>query len=197
MSASQQLRLDQIQDGGAQMRVEMTETIIEEYAEAMVAGDVFPPIIVFFDETDHWLADGYHRTEVAKVLGREEIAADVRQGTKRDAWLFGIGANGKHGLRRSQADKRKAILALLADKELGKASDRKITQLANCDHKTVGKIRRELSGEIPTPRGQGGDFPTAKGDRLAKRSAAATFLEAVADDDLKGECERRGWRVES
>ena len=36
------LLLDQIQDGGAQMRVEMTETIIQEYAEAMVAGDAFP-----------------------------------------------------------------------------------------------------------------------------------------------------------
>ncbi len=120
------LSLDQIQDGGAQMRVEMTETIIQEYAEAMVAGDVFPPIIVFFDETDHWLADGYHRAGAAKMLGRESIDADVRQGTQRDALLYGIGSYAKHGLRRTQADNRKAVQTLLADEQWSKWSDRKI-----------------------------------------------------------------------
>jgi hypothetical protein len=152
MTVSQQLRLDQIQDGGAQMRVEMTESIIEEYAEAMIAGDVFPPIIVFFDETDYWLADGYHRAGAAKVLGRELIDADVRQGTQRDALLYGIGSNAKHGLRRTPADKRKAIKTLLADGKWSKWSDRKIATAAGCDHKTVGKIRRELTGEIPSDR---------------------------------------------
>ena len=97
------LSLDQIQDGGAQMRVEMTESIVQEYAEAMVAGDVFPPIIVYFDGAEHWLGDGFHRIESAKMIGRIEIDADVRQGTQRDAMLFGIGANAKHGLRRTQA----------------------------------------------------------------------------------------------
>jgi hypothetical protein len=198
---TKKLKLDQIRDGGAQMRVEMTETIIEEYAEAMVSGDVFPPVIVFFDGTDHWAADGYHRIGAAKRLDRTEIEADVREGTRRDAWLFGIGANAKHGLRRTQADKRKAIVALLADRELGKKSDRKIAQLANCDHKTVGKIRRELSGEIPTRRSRGGEIPAnpkvTEQVSPAKPSVAGSFLESISDDDLKAECERRGWRVEA
>ncbi len=51
-----ELSLTKIKDGGAQTRVEMSERIIEEYAEAMVAGDVFPPIIVFFDGADHYHA---------------------------------------------------------------------------------------------------------------------------------------------
>ena len=61
-----QLAITIIKDGGAQMRVEMSESIIEEYAEAMLAGDVFPPIIVFSDGTDHWLADGFHRARAAR-----------------------------------------------------------------------------------------------------------------------------------
>ena len=138
-----QLAITIIKDGGAQMRVEMSESIIEEYAEAMLAGDVFPPIIVFSDGTDHWLADGFHRARAAKMLGRESIDADVRQGTQRDALLYGIGSNAEHGLRRTQADKRKAITALLADDEWSKWSDRKIAKSAGCDHKTVGKIRRD------------------------------------------------------
>ena len=40
---------------------------------------------------------------------RAEIAADVRQGTRRDALLFAAGANSSHGLSRTTADKRRAI----------------------------------------------------------------------------------------
>ena len=203
MSISQQLRLDQIQDGGAQMRVEMTESIIQEYAEAMVAGDVFPPIIVFFDDSDHWLADGFHRTGAAKMLGRESIDADVRQGTQRDALLYGIGSNAKHGLRRTQADKRKAVATLLADEQWSKWSDRKIATAAGCDHKTVGKIRRELTGEIPSDRkvlyrdrhGNTSEM-RVKASEPAQGSVFESVLTKVPDQDLRLECQRRGWSVE-
>lgn len=198
---SETIKLDLIQDGGAQMRVEMTENIVQEYAEAMVAGDVFPPIIVFFDGTDHWLADGYHRTEAAKLLGRTEIDADVRQGTQRDAMLHGIGANAKHGLRRTQADKRKAVTALLADEEWSKWSDRKIAAAAGCDHKTVGKIRRDITGDFPSERvyrDRHGNTSKmrVRTSAVVDGSVFESMLKKVSDDDLKLECQRRGWRVE-
>jgi hypothetical protein len=44
-----------------------------------------------------------------------EITADLRQGTQRDAVLFGISANSAHGLPRNNADKRKAVSLLLGD----------------------------------------------------------------------------------
>ena len=197
------LSLDQIRDGGAQMRVEMTEAIIQEYAEAMVAGDVFPPIIVFFDDSDHWLADGFHRTGAAKMLGRESIDADVRQGTQRDALLYGIGSNAKHGLRRTQADKRKAVATLLADEQWSKWSDRKIATAAGCDHKTVGKIRRELTGEIPSDRkvlyrdrhGNTSEMHIRPSE-ASDGPVLGSVLKRISDDDLKLECRRRGWSVE-
>jgi len=199
-----QLAITIIKDGGAQMRVEMSESIIEEYAEAMVAGDVFPPIIVFFDGANHWLGDGFHRTEAAKRLGRESITADVRQGTQRDALLFGVGSNAKHGLRRTQADKRKAVETLLADEEWSKWSDRKLAKSAGCDHKTVGKIRQELlGGEIPGDRtvlfhdrhGNTSEMRVRPAESN-KTSVFESFLKRVSDDDLKTECQRRGWNVE-
>ena len=47
------------------------------------------------------------------------IAALVKAGTRRDAVLAAAGANAAHGLRRSAADKARAVDALLTDDEWG------------------------------------------------------------------------------
>ena len=161
-----------IKDGGAQARVEMRVEIVNEYADDMLLGAVFPPIIVYHDGIDYWLADGFHRVEAARKIEREDISAEVRQGTARDAVLYGIGANAKHGLRRTQADKRRAVERLLTDPEWARWSDRKIAETAKVDHKTVGKIRRDLSGEIPTGKSMGGEIPRAHGKPNLRLSAS-------------------------
>ncbi len=137
-----EIALSDIRDGGAQMRVEMKPDIVREYADDMAAGAVFPPVEVYYDGSIYWLAEGYHRVEAARKLDRESIDAEVLDGGKRDAILHGIGSNASHGLRRTQADKRRAVERLLRDEEWGKWSNRKIAKLAKVDHKTVGKIRR-------------------------------------------------------
>ncbi len=74
-------------DGGTQPRVAINQTTVEEYADDMREGASFPPVLLFFDSTDYWLADGYHRVEAALSIGLNEIAAVVRQGSQRDAVL--------------------------------------------------------------------------------------------------------------
>jgi hypothetical protein len=187
-----ELKLSLIKDGGAQMRVGMNPTTILDYAEDMLRGDEFPPVVVFFDKSDHWLGEGFHRVEAARKVGRETIKAEVRPGTSRDAILFGIQANATHGLRRSQADKRKAVEVLLHDATWAKWSDRKIAEAAKVDHKTVGKIRGELSGDFPTkPDGKGGEIPTR--DRMQNRgSILERVLQSLSDEVLIAECQRRG-----
>ncbi len=123
------LTLDQIRrDGGTQPRVAINQTIVEEYADDLREGAVFPPVLLFNDGTDHWLVDGYHRVLAAEMIGLTEIAAEVRQGTRRDAVLYSCGANATHGLRRTNADKRRAVLRLLEDSEWSKWSDREIAR---------------------------------------------------------------------
>ena len=114
----------------------------------------------------YWLADGFHRVEAARKIERKTIIAEIRQGTARDAILHAVGSNAAHGLRRTQADKRRAVERLLKDPEWARWSDRKIAEAAKVDHKTVGTIRRELAGEFPTrpspTKAKGGEFPTAQ-----------------------------------
>lgn len=139
-------------DGGTQSRATLNQHVVDDYAAAIKDGASFPPIVVFYDGKKHWLADGFHRFHAFQKLGRETVAADVRQGTRRDAILHSVGANETHGLRRTNDDKRRAVLTLLNDSVWGKWTDREIGRACQVDHKTVGKIRCDLPGEILTER---------------------------------------------
>lgn len=129
-------------DGGTQARASLDQNTVAEYAEAMEHGAKFPPVVAFFDGADLWLADGFHRYFGSKKIGALDIDADVREGTKRDAILFSLGANANHGLRRTNADKRKAVETLLADEEWSKWSDRKIAEACGVGHPMVAAMRR-------------------------------------------------------
>ena len=75
-------------DGGTQSRVQLDWIAVSEYAAAMKDGAQFPPVVVFHDGAEYWLADGFHRVRAAENAGLDTVAADVRQGTRRDAVLY-------------------------------------------------------------------------------------------------------------
>src|SRR4051794_21104679 len=102
-------------DGATQPRARIDPALVQKYAADMRRGDEFPPVVVFFDGTAHWLADGFHRREARRAAGHDDVAADIRQGTRRDAILHSVGANARHGWRRTNEDKRRAVLTLLDD----------------------------------------------------------------------------------
>ena len=49
-----------------QPRLKTDENIVKEYAERIEAGDDLPKIVVFFDGTTYWLAEGFHRLAAYK-----------------------------------------------------------------------------------------------------------------------------------
>ena len=128
-----------------QPREEIDSALIQEYAEAMQGGDVFPAVTVFDDSGVYWLADGFHRVYAAKVAKRVDIDAEVRKGSERDAILFAAGANADHGKRRTNADKRRAVMRLLQDDEWGKWSANEIARRCRVGPDMVGDRRRSLS----------------------------------------------------
>jgi hypothetical protein len=113
-----------------------------EYAEAMLHGAQFPPVVVFGEAgTDYWLADGYHRRHAATIVGLQTIGADVRAGGRSEAILNSVGANAEHGWRRSSDDKRRAVRTLLNDAEWSQWSDREIGRRCGVDGKTAAALR--------------------------------------------------------
>jgi uncharacterized ParB-like nuclease family protein len=130
-------------DKGTQSRAAISEDTVSDYAEAMAAGDEFPPVITFFDGVDYYLADGFHRLHAVKRLGKTSIQADVRTGTLRDAILYSLGANRDHGLRRSNADKRKCVMTLLEDFEWGDLSVNEMARICGVSPQLVMAVKQE------------------------------------------------------
>ena len=135
-------------EASAQARVALDEDALEEYAEAMRAGAVFPPVVVFFDGETYWLADGFHRLAAALAAELETLLAEVRPGGLREAQLHAIGANALHGIRRTNADKRRAVELLLADEEWSQWSDRAIAKCCGVSNVTVSSYRKAKAGVL-------------------------------------------------
>lgn len=79
----------------------------------------------------------------------------MRQGGLRDVILHSAGANAAHGLRRTNADKRRAVLMLLQDHEWGAWANREIARRCAVSADLVGVVRRDLtvvSDSEPAPR---------------------------------------------
>ncbi|KKM62734.1 hypothetical protein LCGC14_1518680 [marine sediment metagenome] len=138
-------------DGDTQPRVEIDEDVVAEYAAAYKASAKMPPVVVFFDGTDHWLADGFHRRFAAIKAKSSKIRCEVRKGTREDARWYSYSANQTHGLRRSNADKAKAVKAALKHPKAEDMTDVKIATHVGVSGQFVGKIRKQLEDANETP----------------------------------------------
>jgi ParB-like chromosome segregation protein Spo0J len=130
-------------DKRAQPRVSMNQDVVNEYARDIDEGAVFPPITVFYDGTQHWLADGFHRYQAHQQTGADTVMAEVREGTLKDAILHSVSANARHGLRRSNEDKRRAVRVMLEDDEWRMYSDTEIAARCRVSRPLVAALRKE------------------------------------------------------
>lgn len=152
------LKLDQIIiDQGTQTRVALNEETIADYAAAMTEGAKFPAVMVFTDgcraphdvgEMCYLLADGFHRFRAAERCGWKEIDAEIRKGSRMDAIKYSLGANTVHGLRRTNADKRRCVEIALH--EFGKLSDRAIAEMCGVGYSLVAEVRKAQVPESGT-----------------------------------------------
>ena len=141
----EKLSLDAIRiDGGTQARAKLNESVVAEYAAHMRDGDVFPPVIVYFDGSTNWLADGFHRYFATKQHGALEIEAEVRKGTLDDAKLFAFSANARRGLSMSHEDNVAIVKQMMQHPEWSQWTNTMIAKHIGCSAMTVGRIKREL-----------------------------------------------------
>jgi hypothetical protein len=139
--SEQKVQLDKIEL--VQSRAHLSTELIDEYAQEMREGAVFPAIDVVAEDGRFWCWDGCHRTLAARQAGLAELLANVVEGTRRDAVLQAAGANPIHGLRRSNEDKRRAVQFLLDDPEWAQWSNREIARRCNVSDVFVGKMRAQ------------------------------------------------------
>lgn len=166
-------------DGGTQSRAQLSQQTIDDYAAVIGEGASFPPVVVFHDGSDYWLADGFHRVRAAQVAGKAKIAADIRQGTRRDAILYSVGANESHGLRRTREDKHRAVLTLLDDAEWSAKPERWIAETAHVSHTFVQNVRAKHLATLPDKPSErevtrGGTTYTMQTAAIGKSAGAQT-----------------------
>jgi hypothetical protein len=138
-------------DGGTQARLKLDQDIVKEYAECMKDGDKFPPVTVFYDGSEYWLANGFHRYFATKSNGELEIECEVKQGTLDDAVLYAFSADGRQGLSRSAEDNRNIIIRMIQHPVWGKWSNAEIAKHVGVSKMTVGRVKASLEKDKPAP----------------------------------------------
>lgn len=198
----EKIRLEKIKvDGDLQVRDKINEAAVREYADVIRGGGKMPPVTVFFDGKSYHLADGWHRFFAHKQAAFPEIEAEIHDGTRRDAILFALSANDKHGLRRTNADKRRSVLVLLEDFEWSGWNNTKIAEVCGVSATFVDKIRKETNTPTPATRkvsrdGVEYDMDTSKMGKKSKKEPEpvidekeqkieemATEFQAIAEEN--------------
>jgi len=141
----------------------MRQEVINEYTQLMMDGVEFPPVEVYGTKHACWLADGWHRVLAARQAARDTIDADLKHGGRTEAVKAALNANAIHGLRRTNADKRRAVEVAL--REFGNLSSRAIAELCGVSHWIVQQQKNEVeeSSTCLTVTGQDGKtYPATK-----------------------------------
>ncbi len=119
---------------------------VTDYTTAIEGGAKFP-LLVAYRVTDRKhpgpaLVAGFHRAEAYAVAGVTECKIELRDGTHAEAWLAGFQSNQTHGLRYSNADKRRAAEHALS--LFTSDSNRQLAERMGLSQEFIAKVRREM-----------------------------------------------------
>jgi hypothetical protein len=145
MKQTDKLPVERIRlDGGTQSRAQINMAVVAEYAEEMQTGTELPRPTVFHDGQNYWLVDGFHRIYAHKQAfpNKPFLLCNVETGTQQEAIWESLNQNLSHGLRRTNADKRKAVETALTN--FPTRSDSEIAKQCGVSQPTVSSTRKEL-----------------------------------------------------
>jgi hypothetical protein len=154
---------------------------VEEYAEAMESGSsAFPPVRVFrLPDTRLVPVDGWHRIGAAKRLRAQKMYAKIRPGSWADAVEAAAASNTRHGLKRTNADKRKAVQILLELPKWAEASNGEIARHCRVSDHLVADVRASFSrgsdNPLETLEPDSGDPPRFQEPELRRGADGKTY----------------------
>ena len=182
--------------------LEYTQLYVEALEEAQAAmqvegGDLLetiewplPNVVLFYDRErmEYYMGDGFHRYSAVKKAGLEVINAEVKNGTRRDATLYAIGANASHGLPRTHDDRRRAVAMLLDDEEWSfNKSSREIAAMARVSHTLVLNMLHEREGGSGAPDGESDTATTDSAEDNGYGATTQSAEEGAASGEASGE----------
>jgi ParB-like chromosome segregation protein Spo0J len=155
---------------------------VREFAELYRVEGVtaLPPLELVADGRGGFLiGDGVHRCEAAREVGLKDVPAVVLPATGiepvRTAYMHALLRSAISAKPLTRHEKRQAIRRLL--REQPQSSDREIGRLVGADHKTVGRLRKQL--ELPNLLGDG-----EAGERLRLPTPERLLEKLVKDITL-------------
>jgi len=161
--------------------------IVAHYAQCYADKKPMPPVVVFYDPElkKFYLADGLHRCAAHEQLKRTAVMANVIEGPYMEALRYALTANANHGVRRSNADKRKCIAQAL--KQWPEVANMQIARLADVDDKTVASVRSEMeeSGKLKASDTRvTTDGKTIPATKEVRKSGPTIDVEEIVKDAL-------------
>jgi len=156
---TQSLSVDLLRiDGDTQSRLAINEDAVGDYAGVIAECNgswALPPLDVFYDGTDYFMSDGFHRLLGAQRAKRGSVPCVVHNGTAMDARIFGMTANDKHGLRLSHAERRANVEWLLDNG--GNMTQKAIAEKAGASRRFVQKVVADrnpasIAGKVKFPK---------------------------------------------
>jgi hypothetical protein len=95
-------------DGKTQVRDSLNEDTVQNYTEARMRREVFPPVDVMIDpEGNLWLWNGFHRRAAELAISGLLIRCRIIEGTLEEAQILALQANKANPLQLNNASKQK------------------------------------------------------------------------------------------
>ena len=140
------------------------------------------PVDLYPVQTDggtvYYLGDGHARRAVYQAKNQPKIPARLHSGGFLGAVAHACGANARHGLPRTNADKRRAVT--LALEHFAKKSDRTIATMCHVSPTFVGKVRAQLSTVDTSREGADGKtYPAGQPKKPAAKPEQTDFFETL------------------
>lgn len=149
----------------ANARVAVNDAVVNDYAELIRSGIMFPALTVYKVNEEYHLADGLHRLLAYEREQSPVVPCKVINGSLQDAILYSLRSNAEHGLARTNADKRKNVQTMLDDETWSKLSNREISKACGVTHTFVNSMRAVETASTQKPRKSSPEEPM----RLSKK----------------------------
>jgi hypothetical protein len=137
-------------DPSIQIRQRLHEDAVLRYMDAF---DELPPVVVFETSEGRLLSDGMHRIAAANRLGRWDIEAEIRKGTRADAEEHAITANTKNAMPLTAGERDEGIRRLKARGDGLDTIAKKMSLPLYTIERVIGgqQVKAELEGRVTRP----------------------------------------------